>query len=84
MRISTAGTYIEVIDGSLSNLEKRQYLPNYWSEKVFKGTIAIFAWGVTWNHIKGTVYVSEGNPLFTECYVWFTMIQKSDLSRWMN
>ena len=50
LRISTAGTSIELTDGSLSNLEKRQYLPNFWLEKVFKGTIAICAWGVTWNY----------------------------------
>jgi len=36
--VSTAGKHIEIIRNKL-NLEKRIYLPHYWTNKGFKGTV---------------------------------------------
>ena len=66
IRISTAGTYIELIDGSLSNLEKRQYLSNYWSEKclrvplpsLLEGLLKIILKGL-YTYLKVTLYLQS-------------------------
>ena len=37
-QVSTAGKHIEIIRNKL-NLEERQYLPHYWTNEGFKGTV---------------------------------------------
>ena len=39
LRILLAEKYIGIIKIKHLNLEKRQYLPHYWSVKYFKGTV---------------------------------------------